>query len=263
MKMSREARRFSKTGLYHIVFRGVNHCHLFEETVDYEKFLSILKTVKEELSFEIYAYCLMSNHVHVFIHEKKIGDITKIMKKILTHYAGWFNRKYRRSGALIANRYKSDCVEDEKYIFSLVRYIHQNPIMANIVDNLEEYKWSSFNDYKKGESEFVDIKFILETISLNKEFAIKDFVELHNFFDTEIFFPRDGKRKSEEEVRKEIVDFLNGKEPQIILTLTRTERNDILMGLRGIGLSIRQIERATGISRGVIQKSCQNRTVPK
>ena len=137
--MSREARQFSKTGLYHILFRGMNHCHLFEEEKDYEKFLEILKKVQDEMSYEIYAYCLMSNHVHILLRESTLKDITKIMRKILTKYAGWFNRKYKRSGSLIANRYKSEAVEDDKYIFSLVRYIHQNPIKAGMVCEIEKY----------------------------------------------------------------------------------------------------------------------------
>ena len=149
MEMGRQARQFSETGMYHIVFRGVNHCRLFEETSDYIKFLDVLIRVKKELDFEMYAYCLMSNHVHLFIYEKNIGDIVKVMKKLLTSYAGWFNRKYKRSGTLVANRYKSECIEDEKYFYSLVRYIHLNPIKAGIVANINEYEWSSFREYKE------------------------------------------------------------------------------------------------------------------
>ena len=205
----------------------------------------------------------MSNHVHLFVCEKNTGDIVKIMKKILTHYVGWFNRKYGRSGTLIANRYISECVENDKYLFSLVRYIHQNPMKAGIVESLEEYAWSSFSQYKKGKSDFVDIDYVLQTISPSMESAIENFIEMHNTFDNEVFIPMDKKRKSEEQVRREIIDFLEGKEPNYIATLARTERDKILADLRGKGLSIRQIERSTGISRGVILKSCQNRTVSK
>jgi REP element-mobilizing transposase RayT len=111
--MGRQAREFGKTGIYHILFRGVNHCCLFEEDADFEKYLSAVKAVKATMSFDLYAYALMSNHVHLLIREKSTGDIAVVMRKVLTQYAGWFNRKYGRSGALIANRYKSECVEDE------------------------------------------------------------------------------------------------------------------------------------------------------
>jgi putative transposase len=65
------------------------------------------------------------------------------MKRVLTRYAGWFNRKYSRSGALIANRYKSQPVEKDENLLSLIQYIHQNPIRAKIVTEIEKYKWSS------------------------------------------------------------------------------------------------------------------------
>jgi len=64
--MARQARRISKTGLYHIVFRGVNHCNLFEEYEDFEKLLDLLAIIKSDFGYKAYAYCLMSNHVHFF-----------------------------------------------------------------------------------------------------------------------------------------------------------------------------------------------------
>ena len=84
--MARQARRISNTGLYHIIFRGVNHCNLFEEYKDYEKLLGILANVKSDLGYKIHAYCLMSNHVHLFVQEQSPADIVLIMKKVLGTY---------------------------------------------------------------------------------------------------------------------------------------------------------------------------------
>ena len=122
--------------------------NIFEEKEDYKKMLEIFAKLKEKESIEIYAYCLMTNHVHIFLKEKEIGDIKKVMHKLLTTYVVWFNRKYQRSGSLIGNRYKSEPIEDEKYYFSLIRYIHQNPVRARICQTPGEYEWSSYNDYK-------------------------------------------------------------------------------------------------------------------
>ena len=130
--MSRLARQISSTGLYHIIFRGVNKQHIFEEDADYLKLLGILKQLKTEMNFKIYVYCFMSNHVHILLHEKEMGQISLIMKRTLTKYARWFNIKYSRSGALIANRYKSQPVEVDPYFLNVVRYIHQNPLKAKI-----------------------------------------------------------------------------------------------------------------------------------
>ena len=65
--MGRRAREISETGLYHIVFRGINKQHIFEETIDYIKMKVILKELKEEMKFEIYVYCFMTNHVHILL----------------------------------------------------------------------------------------------------------------------------------------------------------------------------------------------------
>ena len=99
--MSRLARAISESGVYHILFRGVNQQNIFEEATDYDKLKEIISAVKKDLKFEIYAYCFMSNHVHIVLKEKSFGDISLIMKRILTKYARWYNIKYGRSGALI------------------------------------------------------------------------------------------------------------------------------------------------------------------
>ena len=85
------AREISESGLYHIVFRGVNKQHIFEEDTDYEKLMEILLNLKVEMEYEIYAYCFMSNHVHILLKENKKGEISQIMKRLLTKYARWYN----------------------------------------------------------------------------------------------------------------------------------------------------------------------------
>ena len=97
--MSRLARQYSQSGIYHIVFRGVNRQHIFEEDNDYQKMIEILLSLKKEMKFEIYVYCFMSNHVHILLKENVLGEIGLIMKQLLTKYARWYNIKYRRSGA--------------------------------------------------------------------------------------------------------------------------------------------------------------------
>ena len=81
--MGREARKFSSSRFYHVVFRGINHQHLFEEDRDYINFIQTLQQLKSEMMFEIHAYCLMSNHVHMLMRENDVGDISLIMKILL------------------------------------------------------------------------------------------------------------------------------------------------------------------------------------
>ncbi|WP_407422223.1 transposase [Methanobrevibacter sp.] len=242
--MSRLARTISESGVYHILFRGVNQQNIFEEASDFEKLKEIIEIVKQDLQFEIYAYCFMSNHVHIVLKEKNCGDISLIMKRILTKYARWYNTKYGRSGALIANRYKSVPVEIDEYFLNLIRYIHQNPIKAGIVDKIENYPYSSFIEYIN-KANLADTNFLLEMIS------IEEFVEYHKELENMKFRVTDSKRKTDEDVLMFIKKNYSIDNPKNISKLPKLERNKILFELKK-EFSVRHLQRITGVSRGVI-----------
>lgn len=255
--MSRQARRLSRTGLYHIIFRGISRQNIFEEEKDYEKLKEILMQVKKEMCFEIYAYCFMTNHVHLFIKERNMGEISKIMTKILSHFATWFNIKYDRSGALFSNRYKSEPIEDERYYISLIRYIHQNPVKAGIVNKIENYPYSSYHSYLK-EDNFVDTYMLSDMLNENKEKAKKLFIELNEIQESENFEISESQRKSPEYIRRIIMSENNGKEPETIIGLDKDTRNSMIKKLvLEKGISKSALERATGISRGTIVRICK------
>ena len=90
--MGREARLSSGTGIYHVMFRGINHEHIFESPADYQKMKKIIQEVKAEMPFKVYAYCLMVNHVHLLLREEHAADLSRIMKKILVRYVMYFNK---------------------------------------------------------------------------------------------------------------------------------------------------------------------------
>lgn len=245
--MARLAREISKNGLYHIVFRGVNHQNIFEEAADYQKLKDVLIELKNQMEYEIYAYCFMSNHVHILLKENNIGDISLIMKRLLTKYARWYNLKYKRSGALIANRYKSKPIDIDEYFLSVIRYIHQNPLKANMVNDISKYKWSSYNQYIKNTADLIDKDFVLGM--LPKE----EFIEFHKTEEELSFEVTDRIRISDNEIRINILKDI-GIEPISIANLEKGKRDEILRLLK-TKYSLRQLERVTGISRGVIHKS--------
>lgn len=254
--MSRQARKISQTGLYHIIFRGISRQNIFEEEKDYEKLKEILKQVKEEMCFELYSYCFMTNHVHLFIKERNPGEISKIMTKILSHYATWFNIKYDRSGALFSNRYKSEPVEDERYYLGLIRYIHQNPIKARIASKINDYPYSSYHSYLE-EDNFVDTYLLLDMLNEDREKAKTLFIELNEIYESEIYEISESQRKSPEYIGRIIMSEIDGNEPGKIKVLDREKRNSIIRKLvfeKGISKSA--LERATGISRGTIVRIC-------
>ncbi len=248
--MPRIARQYSQTGLYHVVYRGISRQNIFEEDSDYIKKINIISELKQEMQFEVYAYCLMTNHVHLLLKENSIGDISLIMKRLLVKYVGWFNKKYERSGALVANRYKSQPLETDEYLLSVIRYIHQNPLKANLVQALSDYRWSSYLEYLN-KSKLTDTRFIL--LMFNNSY--ENFRRFHEEEEKEIHEVNDRISKSEEYIKKRIIEITGNKQPHEIRLLPKVERNKVILQLRKAeGFSIRQIERATGISRGVIAR---------
>ncbi len=247
--MPRVARRLSETGIYHVIFRGVNRFNIFEEDKDYEKILEIITDLKENVSFDIYAYVLMNNHAHLIIKESELAEISLIMKRMLTRYAGWFNRKYDRSGILIANRFKSEPVETEDYLLTLARYIHQNPVKGGLTSKIDNYKWSSFKEYL-GISEICNTGLILSIIDRDS------FIKFNFEIDEEEYEISIKEQKFDDEfVKARIKEILGGKDPFKLGEMPIKERNKIISRLKTIEkFSIRQIERATGISRGVISR---------
>ena len=109
--MPRTARIKSKTGIYHVMLRGIGKQNIFEDDLDKQKFMMLLTEVKQKSQFSLYAYCLMNNHVHLLL---KIGKdpLEIIIKRLGSNYAYWYNTRYERVGHLFQDRFKSEPVED-------------------------------------------------------------------------------------------------------------------------------------------------------
>lgn len=143
--MARHARIHSVTGIYHIMLRGIDKRLIFMDDEDKKKFMKGLVKAKELSGFKLYGYCLMDNHIHLLIGESE--ELGTSVKRITVGYVQWHNNKYGRTGHLFSNRYLSEPVESENYLFTALRYIHQNPVKAGMVKQVEEYPWSSYCDY--------------------------------------------------------------------------------------------------------------------
>jgi len=177
--MAREARVRSESGIYHIVLRGINQQDVFYDTDDFQHFLEIIVDKKAAKEFFLYAYCLMNNHVHLLIRENT-DNISRIMSRLGTSYAWWYNRKYDRSGYVFQGRYGSECVETDAYLLTAMRYIHNNPVKAGISAQPEVYPWSSIQAYYEGKeylAGLTETSFILSIFNQDKKQAIIDFRE--------------------------------------------------------------------------------------
>jgi len=115
--MARKARAEVEGGLYHVITRGNNRRRIFDTLADYEKFLSLLAIQKTKLPFFLYAYCLMTNHVHLLI-ERQSDSIGRIMHRLLTGYSQYYNHRYRRVGHLLQGRDKAILRQSDRYLRS-------------------------------------------------------------------------------------------------------------------------------------------------
>jgi len=169
--MARRARAEVEGGLYHVITRGNNRRQIFNSAADYRKFLLLLAAQKTKLPFFLYAYCLMTNHVHLLL-ERQATAIGRIMHRLLTGYAQYYNRRYGRIGHLLQGRHKAILCQSERYLTELVRYIHLNPVRAGMVTLAENYEYSSHRAYLGIEpAGIVDVDPVLRHFGAKREVA--------------------------------------------------------------------------------------------
>ena len=255
--MPRTARKKSSSGIYQIIMRGINRQTVFEDEEDCAQFLEALLRYKEKSGYDIYAYCLMGNHVHLLM---KIGiePLEQIMRRLCGSYVYWYNMKYQRVGNLFQDRFKSEPVKDDEYFQTVLRYIHQNPVKAGLVKHVEEYKWSSFHEYVN-QANLVTINLLMGMISDDNEKRRQKFIEYINSRSEHECLDIDNEvrqRITDEEAREIIKMVCNLKNAIDLQQLDCQTRNTYLRILKQKhNLSIRQIERITGINRGIVLKA--------
>ena len=247
--MPRTPRQKSESGIYHIILRGINQQVIFEDEEDNLKFIETLKHYKTVSEYKVFAYCLMSNHVHILI---KVGkeDLDLIMKRIAGSYVYWYNWKYYRKGHLFQDRFKSEPVEDDSYFLTVLRYIHQNPVKAGNVKNIDQYKYSSYNDYINNTDYIIDTEFALSM--LGKE----SFIVFNNESNQDVCLDIDPKEfrindADAQKILKKVSRCNNATEFQL---LDQKQRDQYIKKLKNNGLSIRQISRLTGVSFAIVRK---------
>lgn len=142
--MPRQARLDAPGVLHHIMARGIEHTPIFRDKRDRENFIERLAGLASDNSWNVYAWALITNHFHLLVKTGK-SPLSRNMRSLMSGYAGYFNRRHKRSGHLFQNRYKSIVCEEETYFLELVRYVHLNPLrakMVHIMDELDNYKFT-------------------------------------------------------------------------------------------------------------------------
>ena len=241
--MPRTARKQSFTGIYHVVLRGIDRQKIFKDDSDYRKYISLLNELKSICGYELYAWCLMPNHIHILF---KVGSesLDMIFRRIGVRFVYWYNAKYDRVGHLFQDRYKSEPVENESYLLTVTRYIHHNPLKAKLCSKLSEYKYSSYHDYIFNNG-------ISDTAFLTRMIGMENFIEYHNDNCDDNCMEHNTvirKRITDDQLIKIARDQLACCDVKSIRSFDKIKRRKAIDLLLDSGGSIRQISRLTGMT---------------
>ena len=138
---------FIKGNCFHFYNRAVDGEILFFEDEDYLLFLSKFKKSMEKYPLSVFAYCLMPNHFHFFLRQNSDKKIFQIFNSVLSSYVQKYNIKYKRKGTLMAGPLQSILIENDRYFLNLCRYVHLNPVKANLVIEPEEWEYSNYSEW--------------------------------------------------------------------------------------------------------------------
>lgn len=247
--MPRMAREKSETGIYHVMLRGIDKRDLFLNDSDYRQFIHYIGKAKEKVEFKVYAYCLMTNHVHLLLKTQALThNIGDILRRITIGYAQYHNIKNGRTGHLFQNRFKSEAVDSDAYFLTVLRYIHQNPIKAGIVNNMSDYKWSSYKEYFNNQAVLIEPNFALS--------FFKDYKEFEKFIKES---SEDNCLEYEPSIRytdEELVRFISSF--AVINSLDKLDiqtRDKVLKNIKDVTqASNRQLSKVLNVGRGVLDR---------
>ena len=254
--MPRIARKYSKIKVYHITIRGIDKQNIFFEEEDKYKFLEIINRTKEKYNYEIYAYCLMDNHVHLVIYDKE-QQLSKIMQSIEISYVFYFNLKYGRTGHLFQNRFFSKKIEDLNYFLTVCKYIHRNPEKAGIALT-QNYKWSSYQEYirkKKIISSSLLMHYFDNDISKFADYTLKTLekIGIEDYIEYEMI-----PKISDEELAEELIKRFNVNNMVGLLNFFKNkDKKELVECLKEIHkikvVNISQVARVTKITKRIVE----------
>ena len=244
--MPRAPRAIAESGFYHVILRGNGKQIIFEDDADRRAFLVLLAKRAGDAGINVLAWCLMDNHVHLVLDDPT-QVLSEMMQRLSGDYAQRFNRKSGRVGHVFENRFKSCPIETEAYLLQAIRYVHDNPENAGICP-VAEYPWSSYREYV-GPAEIADTRLVLDMLGGAEGF---------------VAYSQPGQRRTYRfDRRARVPEDETGVVARLVLgelpahevkALPKVERDQRLLDLRDVGLSVKQIERLTGIGACTISR---------
>ncbi len=141
--MPRTARASVGGVCYHVLNRGNARDDVFHKEDDYIAFMKLVGDACERLPMRVLGWCLLSNHVHMVLWPREDGDLSRWMQRLLTSYVRRYHRDYHSSGHVWQGRFKAFPIQQDEHLLTVLRYVEQNPLRANLVRRAEDWPWSS------------------------------------------------------------------------------------------------------------------------
>ncbi len=134
----------------HVISRSIRKMKLFNDHEDFEKFKEYLAEVKRKRNFKLLHYCIMKTHFHLAIEMSDVKEFSHAVRDLKRSYVYWFHKKYKISGPMWRERFRSLLIENENYLYTCGKYIENNPLRAGLVKENQDWKYSSYRHYERG-----------------------------------------------------------------------------------------------------------------
>ena len=248
--MATKYRTRSEANIYHVTIRGVARQIIFEDDDDRRAFGMRMRRFLEEEGVELYAWCLMVNHVHMLVHAN-IETLARFMQRLQISYAAYFNKRHGRTGHLFQDRFDSVATETDEQLMATVRYIHRNPLKIP-GQSAQTYEWSSYREY-------LHTPFISKTDFVKSLFnSREEFIAFHESWDA----PNAGrplspaeKQLDDDEAIEYACSLLDLGSITSIAAMEKPQRDSCLAQLKERGMTVNQIARITGVGRNIVQRA--------
>lgn len=252
--MARISRQNLKSLYFHIMVQGINKEYIFLSEELKEKYKKLLKENISNNNVKLLSYCIMSNHAHMLMYVEDLNEMSKLMQKINTSFAKFYNRKNDRVGFVFRNRFSIQPILNKQHLLNCLAYIHNNPVKAGITKKPEDYKYSSYREWIY-EKETID-EISNELVFGEKKDDINEFYKIHlndKIVDIEDIVEYVDYReiifKYENDIGTSIDKIIEDKEMLYVIVLELRNKAN---------LSIRQISSILKINRPKITKIIKN-----
>ena len=232
------------------MLRAADSIIIFSDDEDNQRFLEIVQRVKQESLFQLFAYCLMGNHVHLLLREGE-EPLGMTFKRIGVSYVYYYNWKYQLHGHLFQDRYRSEQVEDDAYFLDVLRYICQNPVKAGLCAKPFEYPWLGCSGITECDAlldEFGNLTDLKGDVLLR---FVSERCDMDHLEDNGT------KRLTDREAAERLRMACGCSNVQDIGGWTAEKRDTALRKAFRTGVSIRQLSRLTGISKAIIERTAK------